>query len=78
MKNLIKNAIFSMMLMIFPIINLMADPPSPPSPGGTPVGTGTPVGAPIDNGVFVLIVLGIIYGTYKLYQFRGKHHNALK
>ena len=48
-----------------------ADPPGPPSPGGDPISNGgTPVGAPIDNSVFVLFVLGIAYGFYKIYVIR--------
>ncbi len=58
--------------LLVPLFSLLADPPldnlPPPDPGGT--GGGTPVGAPIDNGTSVLLVLGASYGLWKLYQLR--------
>lgn len=47
-----------------------ADNPQPPPPpgGGGPGGGGTPVGAPIDGGLGILLALGLGYGGMKLYQ----------
>ncbi len=55
-------------------LNVIADPPGPPAPGGgSPSGSGgTPVGAPIDSGVYVLITLGAAYGLRKIYEMRKK------
>ena len=39
----------------------------PTGPGG---GGGTPVGAPIDGGVGILLAMGIAYGGKKLYSLR--------
>jgi hypothetical protein len=52
---------------------VFADPPGPPGPGGSPVsGGGTPVGAPVDNDVIILIFLGAMYGLYKIYLLRKR------
>lgn len=61
-------------LMIFPAISnlVLGDPPAPPNPGGSPVGTGTPVGAPVDNGILILLALGVIYGAYKIYELKKR------
>jgi hypothetical protein len=55
------------------ITGIFADPPVPPPPGGTPVGAGgVPVGAPIDDGICILLALGIAYGCYKIYEIWKK------
>jgi hypothetical protein len=78
-----KKALWKMFLVVqFILVPLFiscifADPPGPPSPGGDPGGTpgGVPVGgqsASIDDGVFILIALGMIYGCYKIYEIWKK------
>jgi hypothetical protein len=60
-------------LILIPTITnyVLADPPGPPGPGGNPAsGGGTPVGAPVDNGILILLFLGIAYGAYKIYELR--------
>lgn len=57
----------------FVVSTIVADPPGPPPPGGSPVGTGTPVGqegsgAPIDDGIYILLALAAGYGAYKFYE----------
>jgi hypothetical protein len=48
-----------------------ADPPGPPGPGGDPIGNGgVPVGAPIDDGIFILILLAACYAAWKFYSIR--------
>jgi hypothetical protein len=42
-----------------------SDPPAPPSPGGNPTGAGQPVGAPLDGGATVLLILGTGYLVVK-------------
>jgi len=46
-----------------------ADPPGPPAVHGS-TGDQTPVGAPIDGGVFILLLLGAGYAAWKLYSIR--------
>lgn len=72
MKKVIKSIFVSALILIPAITNyILADPPSPPGPGGSPsTHGGTPVGAPIDNGIFILLILGVIYGAYKIYESR--------
>lgn len=47
---------------------LQADVPPPPggSGGGGPSGSDLPVGAPIDGGLTILLVLGAAYGSKKV------------
>jgi hypothetical protein len=58
------------LLLALPLINLADTPPPPPPGGGGPGGGGTPVGAPIDGGMGILLALGLAYGGKKLYDFR--------
>jgi len=63
--------------LVIPLFRVLADTPldnlPPPGPGGS--GGGTPVGAPIDNGLSILLMLGASYGLWKLYKSR-KQDNA--
>jgi hypothetical protein len=73
MKKSIQRIYFLAQLILMPffIEGVFADPPGPPGPGGPPGDNGgVPVGAPIDNGIVVLIALGIAYGCYKIYIIR--------
>jgi hypothetical protein len=72
MKKVIRS-LFVIALILIPAITnyVLADPPGPPGPGGSPTSQGgVPVGAPIDNGIFILLILGVIYGAYKIYELR--------
>ncbi|MEI6883536.1 MAG: hypothetical protein WCO02_03555 [Bacteroidota bacterium] len=52
-------------------VPVLADgPPPPPSDPGS--GGGGPVGAPIDGGLGILLVMGVVYGGKKLYKARKK------
>jgi len=63
-------------------IQLFADPPGPPSPGGDPTtergsrcvgGREDPSGAPIGDGIGIILVLSVIYGTWKIYSSRKEN-----
>lgn len=55
----------------------LADPPGPPSPGGSPTGSGgTPVGAPIDGGLGILLAMGAGYGARKFSQARKEKRSS--
>ena len=55
----------------------LADPPGPPSPGGSPTGSGgTPVGAPIDGGLGILLAMGAGYGARKFSLARKEKKEA--
>jgi len=56
-------------------INAYADEPldsPPPPPGGGHGGGGNTQGAPIDDGLTILLALGAGYGGFKLYKLRKK------
>jgi len=58
-------------IMALPLLSLSDVPPPPPGgTGGGPGGGGTPVGAPIDGGMGILLALGLAYGGKKLYDMR--------
>ncbi|HEX7411683.1 MAG TPA: hypothetical protein VF298_06030 [Bacteroidales bacterium] len=80
MKTIFKRGILlsAILLSLFITLVVLADPPAPPGgnggPGSTPVsGGGTPVGAPIDGGLFILLALGAGYGAKKVYNLRKEH-----
>ncbi len=64
-----KKAALFIFLALIPFINLIADPPGPPNPGGPPTSTGgVPVGGPVGNGLIFLLALGILFGAYQIYE----------
>ena len=73
MKTRIKFFFLSISLTFFCGISLSsyADDPNPPSvPGQHGVAGDVPVGAPIDNGVVILLALGAGYAVFKLFSTR--------
>lgn len=73
MKMNFRTIIIAFLLVTAPLI-MLAQPPHPnggnaPGPGNTPVGGTT--GAPISDGVTLLLSLGFAYGAYKLYRMRN-------
>ena len=59
-------------LMLLNVYGDPPDPPNPPNPGGSPVGNGDPVGAPIDGETGFLLVLCAGYGARKIYSMTKK------
>jgi hypothetical protein len=52
------------------------DPDGIPNPGGDPsTGGGVPVGAPIDKGISIILLMLSSYGTYKIWSAK-KHENS--
>ncbi len=45
--------------------SVFAAPSDPPAPTPPP-----PPGVPIDNGIIFLLIIGLIYGVYKLRNFK--------
>jgi hypothetical protein len=73
MKTNIRKLILILLFIVAPVSMIMADGPGPPSPGGDPSGTGgQPIGAPIDGGFGILLVIGAAYGGIKLYRSKKK------
>ena len=64
--------------LLLPALAVLASPPLdfPPDPGGDPGPGGTPVGgAPIGDGLIVLLALGAAYGGWKLYRIKKHDSN---
>jgi len=70
-------ALIVLLAMIgLPLLTIADEPGPPPPPGhpGAPGNSGqTPVGAPIDGGIGILLALGMGYGGYKLYRLRKEN-----
>ena len=77
MKRYILKIAVILSFIMLPAFVALADLPDapPPDPGGT--GGGTPVGAPIDGGLGILLVLGAGYGAKKLYQARKEKNEPV-
>ena len=54
--------------ILFVLISFVCSAQGPPQPSQPP----TPVGTPIDGNIAILIILGVLYGAYKIYQNRKK------
>lgn len=57
--------------ILFVLISFVCSAQGPPCPGCPPSG---PQGLqlPIDNGVITLLIVGAIFGVYKIYRLRKK------
>ncbi|OQX73084.1 MAG: hypothetical protein B6D61_12970 [Bacteroidetes bacterium 4484_249] len=74
MKKIIRSIILVSFLIFSSLFmnNIFAD--QPPDPGGGPGSGDDPVGggAPIGSGLFVMISLGVAYGSKKVFNARKK------
>jgi len=68
--------LFLSLFMFTAIADEPLDAPPPP-PGGGHGGGGNSQGAPIDNGLGILLAFGASYGSYKLYKTRKAEKNSL-
>lgn len=69
MKRIYQKLVLYIFFTLVPALYALADgPPPPPDPTGN--NSGNAVGAPIDDGMFILLALGIGYGVYKIYEMR--------
>jgi hypothetical protein len=78
MKMNFRMIIIAALLVTAPLI-MLAQPPHPnggntPGQGNTPVGGTT--GAPISDGVVLLLTLGAAYGAFNLYRMRNTASQA--
>jgi len=55
---IVPNTIINLAVVLFSVANCFADnePPAPPPPTGP-----TPIGLPIDNGILLLLVIGLVF-----------------
>ena len=74
MKKIIRSVILLAFLFFSPVFinNIFAD--APPDPGGAPGGGDQPVGggSPVGGGLLIMLSLGAIYGSKKVYDARKK------
>jgi hypothetical protein len=73
MKTFIKSLLSGVLFTLFCSISFsaLADDPNPPVvPGEHGAAGDVPVGAPIDNGVIILLAMGVGYATFKLFSSR--------
>jgi hypothetical protein len=83
MKKVLMRIFLLVQLIIVPIFisGIFAAPPGPPpNPGGNPslTGGGVAVGASIDDGLTILLTLGLAYGCYRLYAIWKKKRSIAK
>jgi hypothetical protein len=60
--------IIALCLLSFASVAAPNDPPPPTPP--------PPPGSPIDGGVFLLFIISLLYGLYKVYQYNFKKNAA--
>ena len=72
MKKTIKNILkaFVILLIVGISYTVSAQPPDPPTSGDNTQGNKLGDGAPIGGGLFILLGLGAVYGSRKLYKIR--------
>jgi len=64
---------FLIIILFFSISFIsFGDDPAPPPPPECPTTNSPPVGSPIEDGVSVILGLGLFYGAFKLQQVRKK------
>ena len=78
MKRNLKILILAAILAITPMLMFAQ---APPLPGATPTDPkdavgGTPAGAPIGNGTFILLTLAAVYAGRKVYVIRSQEEVA--
>jgi hypothetical protein len=75
MKNITSRLFFTVTIVLLTAVSLIAQPPPPPPPPGG--GGTTPVGAPIYDGLYIILALGVIYAGLLLYRVY-RQQRALK
>lgn len=57
---IVPNTITNIAVVFFSVANCFADDPTPPPPTGP-----TPIGLPIDNGILLLLVIGLLFAFFR-------------
>ncbi|MFV8374829.1 hypothetical protein [Flavobacterium sp. LB1P62] len=67
---LIEKVFFTITLFILGIFNVLADGPPAPSPTGRK--PPPPPGLPIDENIFILMIIAVLFGIYIICSFKLK------
>ncbi len=68
----VPNCILILMAILVSFVDANAAPNGPPPPSPDP-----PPGAPIDSGLIVLLIVALIYGIFKVYEFNNNRKTSL-
>lgn len=81
MKTKMKTLYHKILFVLFSLITvpILADEPDPPPvPGAHGTGGDVAVGAPIDDNIILLLVLGTAYAAYRIYMARKTRARKLQ
>jgi hypothetical protein len=67
----VKRVFFTIILFLLGVFNALADGPPVPSPTGKKK-LPPPPGLPIDDNIFILLIIAVLFGIYIIYSFRLK------
>ncbi len=70
MKKVLKSLLIAGLFLTIPLFTIAQTPPPPNNGGSAPGGGNTPVGggAPIGGGLIIMMVMGVAYGSRKVYK----------
>jgi hypothetical protein len=75
---IVSDKFFAFIFFLFGIASVLADPVGPPPPMQSPDGWVPPGDeAPIDDGVYVLLVVAILFGLYIIYSNKRKTETSV-
>jgi hypothetical protein len=74
---IVSDKFFAFIFFLFGIASVLAGPKSPPPPSRTGRGTPPPGETPIDDGVYVLLVVAILFGLYIIYSNKRKTETSV-
>jgi hypothetical protein len=66
------NKFYFLAFSLFGIMNIFAADPPTPSPFGRRRLPPPPPGLPIDENIFILMIIAILFGIYIIYSFKLK------
>ncbi|MFV8324545.1 hypothetical protein [Flavobacterium sp. ZS1P14] len=67
----IKRVFFTIILFLLGVFNALADGPPVPSPTGKKA-LPPPPGLPINENIFVILIIAALFGIYIIYSFKLK------
>jgi hypothetical protein len=72
-----KTTLLLSLVVVSTLVAFGDDPDGPPNPGGDPsTGGGVPVGAPVDGGISLFLLLSTGYGIYRISLVKKKEQSV--